>query len=61
MPETFVPKGNQSFISASKPEEECEPTGELCSFCGENIVRIKGKIGKSCEGCGRMPLTFFIF
>jgi len=60
MPATFVPEGNRGL----PPQESPKPKERLpqkiygqCACCGGNIID-DPELGRSCEDCERMPLTF---
>ena len=64
MPSNFVPRGNQSFLpllvlpaKEKQQERQMRNPGSICKFCGGGIIHDE-TLGLSCEGCGRMPLTF---
>ena len=63
MPATFVSEGNRSLLQEPL-QEKLENTEQLplkiygqCACCGGNIID-DPELGRSCEDCERMPLTF---
>jgi hypothetical protein len=63
MPLTFVPEGNRS-LPQDLLQEKLKNKGRShlkiygqCACCGGNIID-DPELGRSCEDCERMPLTF---